>query len=268
MAANVDPGGYDMSYSQTLAHSSEGRDAHLHASRVSHGRSGVARFVDRSRRDEASQWPALASYRAGWAEADPSKIVEATAPGYRLHDPLVGSFSRRSLCDYFDALQDRLSSAGTISRSDVAFFLRGPMDQSSGGLQFWREAPRIGLSGVTRILFGEDGVIAETVAYDLNLACELLRRTPARRSGSATGAQNAWTASGPEAAPVSAHAVGSVDKPRSATRLRSSCASRYDVDATLVLDDRTLADIGLRRSELLYAARFGSWPPRGCAHGE
>ena len=38
----------------------------------------------------------------------------ATAPGYRFYDPLVGSFSSRSLRGYFDALQDRLSSGGIL----------------------------------------------------------------------------------------------------------------------------------------------------------
>lgn len=61
--------------------------------------------------------------------------------------------------------------------ADVAFFLSGPMVQLSdvGSLQFWREAPRIGLTGVTEIEVREQGVIAERVAYDLNLASDTLR---------------------------------------------------------------------------------------------
>ncbi len=61
--------------------------------------------------------------------------------------------------------------------TDVAFFLSGPMDRPSdvGSLQFWREAPRIGLTGVTEIEVREQGVIAERVTYDLNLASDTLR---------------------------------------------------------------------------------------------
>jgi signal transduction histidine kinase len=57
----------------------------------------------------------------------------------------------------------------------MAFFLRGPMDARSNELQFWREAPRIGLTGIARIEVGERGVSAECVAYDLNVASDLLR---------------------------------------------------------------------------------------------
>jgi hypothetical protein len=42
-------------------------------------------------------------------------------------------------------------------------------------LTFFREAPRLGLSGITLITIGEHGVIAEAVAYDLNLALDVLR---------------------------------------------------------------------------------------------
>jgi hypothetical protein len=75
-------------------------------------------------------------------------------------------------------LQDRLSSGGIVTQRDVAFFLSGPMNQRSrpGQLQFWREQPRIGLVGVSGIEFGEHGVIAESVAYDLNMPSEMFRR--------------------------------------------------------------------------------------------
>ena len=119
----------------------------------------------------------LACYLEGWAEANLTKMIAATAPGYRFHDPLVGSFSSRSLQGYFDALQDRLSSGGIVTQRDVAFFLSGPTKRSRPGqLQFWREAPRVGLVGVSEIEFGEHGVIAESVAYDLNMASDMLRR--------------------------------------------------------------------------------------------
>jgi hypothetical protein len=120
----------------------------------------------------------LDCYLEGWAEADSAKIRAATAPGFRFYDPLVGTFLNRTIHEYFDLLQDRLSGAGIIRRPDVAFFLRGPMDQRSraGELPFWREAPRIGLTGVSEIKLGERGIIAESVAYDPNLASDTLRR--------------------------------------------------------------------------------------------
>ena len=67
-----------------------------------------------------------------------------------------------------------------ITRTDVRFFMHGPMEErtSPGKLRFWREAPRVGLTGVTRIEVGERGIIAESVAYDLNLASNLLRHFP------------------------------------------------------------------------------------------
>jgi len=62
---------------------------------------------------------------------------------------------------------------GVIGLQDMAFFLT--MDVCSNGLQFWREAPRIGLTGIARIEVGERGVSADCVAYDLNMASDLLR---------------------------------------------------------------------------------------------
>jgi hypothetical protein len=118
----------------------------------------------------------LARYLEGWAEANPAKILDAVTPNYHLRDPLVGAFTRRSLPQYFDILQARCARAGTTTRRDCAFFLRGPLDEPlSGVLQFWREAPRIGLTGIARIEFTAAGVTAESVAYDLNLASDLLR---------------------------------------------------------------------------------------------
>ena len=120
----------------------------------------------------------LKCYLEGWAEANSAKIFAATAPGYHFRDPFVGSFFHSTLHEYFELLRDRLSRAGTIGRTDVVFFLSGPMDRlaHAGKLQFWREAPRVGLSGVSEIEFGRQGVIAESVAYDLNLASDTLLR--------------------------------------------------------------------------------------------
>jgi hypothetical protein len=126
------------------------------------------------------------------AEADVGKILDGAAPSYRFIDPFVGSFSGGSLYAYFDLLQDRFSRAGAISRPDLAFFLCGPMERPSHlrGLQFWREAPRLGLTGVSEIEIGRLGVISEHVAYDLNLASDTLRH-PALLPGFEMSARDA-----------------------------------------------------------------------------
>ena len=121
-------------------------------------------------------------YLEGWAEANLEKIVAATARNFRFHDPLVGEFSRTSLPVYFDCLQARFSHAGTIGASDLKFFMNGPMDESTllDHRKFFREGPTLGLTGVTLISIGHRGVIAEAVAYDLNMASEVLRSRSAR----------------------------------------------------------------------------------------
>jgi hypothetical protein len=140
----------------------------------------VVQFPGRVRDHNANLTSPLNRYIEGWAQNDLQKIVEATAPSYRFTDPFVGSFDRESLHKYFDLLQDRLSCTGAINRRDLAFVLQGPIDlRSHKHLQFWREAPRIGLTGMTEIEVGEKGVAAEGVAYDLNLASGLLCRASA-----------------------------------------------------------------------------------------
>jgi hypothetical protein len=116
-------------------------------------------------------------YLEGWAEANPAKIFAATAHGYRFDDPLVGAFSRWSFPVYFEHLRGRFSRAGAIKAGDFAFSIHGPMDgpRRRGRLKFFREAPRLGLTGVTVITVGERGIVAESVAYDLNLAADVLR---------------------------------------------------------------------------------------------
>ena len=121
--------------------------------------------------------PILACYLEGWAEANPAKILDATDPGYGFNDPLVGFYSRRSLPEYFERLQARFARAGAVSRQDLSFHLRGPMDRLSRDdeLEFWREAPWIGLTGISQITASPRGVLAESVAYDLNLASDVVR---------------------------------------------------------------------------------------------
>ena len=45
-----------------------------------------------------------------------------------------------------------------------------------GALEFWREAPRLGLTDTSLITVGPLGVISERVAYDLNMASDRLRQ--------------------------------------------------------------------------------------------
>jgi len=106
-----------------------------------------------------------------------AKIADATAEDYDFHDPLVGRFSRRTLPQYFELLRSRFGIAGVAATRDLAFTLRGPMSSPSHAArrQYWREAPLLGLTGVSQISVRHEGVAAETVAYDLNLACETLR---------------------------------------------------------------------------------------------
>ena len=119
----------------------------------------------------------LTRYIEGWAEADPTKIADTTADDYDLHDPLVGHFSRRTLPQYFALLRSRFATAGVAGTRDFAFMLRGPMTSASHAarLQYWREAPLLGLTGLAEITVRHGRVVAEEVAYDLNMACETLR---------------------------------------------------------------------------------------------
>ena len=128
----------------------------------------MVQFPDRVRDQNANPTSPLNRYIEGWAQTDLEKILDATAPSYRFTDPFVGSFDGRSLHKYFDLLQYRLSCTGAISRRELAFFRQGPMKlRSHKELQFWREAPRIGLTGVAEIEIGERGI---TAAYCAALA--------------------------------------------------------------------------------------------------
>ena len=161
------------------------RDSELYRDpcRVDDAGPKVVQFLDRVRDQNANPTSPLDRYIEGWGQADLEKILEATAPSYRFTDPFVGSFDARSLHKYFYLVQNRLSRMGPIGRRELAFFLRGPMKQRSHKeLQLWREEPRIGLTGVAEIEIGERGVVAERVAYDLNLASEILCRPSALRS--------------------------------------------------------------------------------------
>jgi hypothetical protein len=137
----------------------------------------VAKLQQIREKNESRTSP-LDRYLEGWAKINLQEILDATAASYRFYDPLVGTFSRRSLHEYFDILMHRCSCAGAVKRRDIAFELHGPMEgpSQSGGIWFWREAPRIGLAGITQIEVGEQGIIGESVAYEGNLASDVLRR--------------------------------------------------------------------------------------------
>jgi hypothetical protein len=134
-------------------------------------------LLDRAQNQTPPRSDLLDCYLEGWAEANLDKIVAVTAHDYKFHDPLVGRFSRTSLSVYFECLQARFSRAGTTGASDLKFFISGPMNEPplQGQQKFFREGPNLGLTGVTLIGVGRQGVIAEAVAYDLNMASEVLR---------------------------------------------------------------------------------------------
>jgi hypothetical protein len=123
----------------------------------------------------------LDRYLQGWAEANPTKIFFGTANGYRFNDPLVGPFSRWTIPLYFEHLCRRFARSGQTTARDIALILSGPIDGPPrlGQVRFFREAPRLGLTGISLITVGEHGVIAESVVYDPNVALEVLRERPA-----------------------------------------------------------------------------------------
>jgi hypothetical protein len=129
------------------------------------------------RRDERED-SIIALYLRGWSDADPKKIIEATAEGYDFYDPFVGRFSRHTLTQYFALLRARFSVGRVIRWPELAFNLRGPMQSrtSEACHQYWREAPMLGLTGASSIATTHAGVVSETVTYDLNIACDWLRR--------------------------------------------------------------------------------------------
>jgi hypothetical protein len=123
----------------------------------------------------------LALYIAGWSEADPRKIADAAAVDYAFEDPLIGRFCRHSLAEYFEIVRGRFAISGATARKDLCFKLSGPMEGFAGKRtghcwrEFWREAPALGLTGVARIAVTPKGIVADAVAYDLNMATEVLR---------------------------------------------------------------------------------------------
>jgi hypothetical protein len=139
--------------------------------------SRVHRTLARASVERLAKNSKVARYLDGWAEADPDMIADATTESYEFHDPLVGCYSKRTLSQYFAVLRSRFAVAGVARAQHLAFTLRGPMLGPSQGTrhQYWREAPHLGLTGLSEIIVTCRGVAAEAVAYDLNMACETLR---------------------------------------------------------------------------------------------
>lgn len=135
----------------------------------------AAQITDRA--GEANTWNYLLDrYLEGWAEVNPAKIFAAAAHDYRFNDPFVGVFSRSSIRAYLERLRSRFARSGAIGTADLAVFIRGPMVGShEGRLTFFREVPRLGLTGFSCITASARGVMVETVTYDLNLASDVLR---------------------------------------------------------------------------------------------
>ncbi len=123
----------------------------------------------------------LARYLAGWAAADAEAIAAVVAGTYRLRDPLVGTFTRRTLSRYFERVRAAFASVSPTRPSDCGFTLRGPMEApgQDASASYWREAAALGLSGVSRLVVTPHGVMADVVTNDLNPASDLLRRCSA-----------------------------------------------------------------------------------------
>jgi hypothetical protein len=139
-------------------------------------------WLHNSRNPEADDRSDLLDrYLEGWAENNLSKLSSAMAPGYCFDDPHVGQFSRWTISLYFERIRRRFASVGGCTALDLGFFFYGSAHRpgSCGQLTLYREAPRLGLTGVTTITIGELGVVAEAVAYDLNPALDVLRGRPA-----------------------------------------------------------------------------------------
>jgi hypothetical protein len=128
-----------------------------HKGCAARGMPGAADVAARMRddgRDEVRNWRRLLDrYLEGWAEANPVKIFEATAHGYRFDDPFVGRFSRWSIAAYFERVRARFARAGAFEERDFAFSIQG-WTALRAPADVLREAPR---RASTTITVGEHG---------------------------------------------------------------------------------------------------------------
>ena len=159
-----------------LRRTASGAIAYAPRARLYHGTPPASAGVQSRLRTAAAPWQCLTRYITGWAQADPAMIAGAAIQGYRFNDPLVGVFAAQHLSRYFEFLHARFDHDGV--RAQPVFLLRGPMEGcAEGEFIFFRESPQLGLTGIAHILVGPHGVMDETVAYDLNMATEMLHAT-------------------------------------------------------------------------------------------
>jgi hypothetical protein len=114
-----------MSNSSVLLRPFEGYHARSRVAGITEAGRNAVPVIDRLSDHATVRNALLDCYLEGWAEANVVKILAATNPGYRFHDPFVGSFSRWSLHEYFDRVQNRLARSGAIGPQDFGFFLGG-----------------------------------------------------------------------------------------------------------------------------------------------
>ena len=118
----------------------------------------------------------LLRYIEGWAEADAAKIAAAGSQDYSFLDPLVGSFDRDSLQDYFAILRRRVGfDSSCFSQRKVCLQLFPTPQWPAPHLRFWRSIPECGLSGTSDIEFSGALIRREAVCYEINIATEWLR---------------------------------------------------------------------------------------------
>lgn len=118
----------------------------------------------------------LETYITGWATGDAEQIASAVTPDYAFRDPFVGTFDRRNLADYFDVLESSLAFGSKRNRP-FPVVLRGAPEEpaTSSRYRLWRDVVEFGLTGMTDIRLGGNGIVHEVVSYDLNMAAERLR---------------------------------------------------------------------------------------------
>lgn len=118
----------------------------------------------------------LLRYIEGWAEADAAKIAAAGSADYSFVDPLVGSFDRNSLQDYFAILRRRVGFDSTrVLQRKVSLEAFSTPQWPAPVLRFWRSIPECGLEGTSDIEFSDARIRREVVCYELNIATEWLR---------------------------------------------------------------------------------------------
>src|SRR5215831_6006667 len=84
--------GYAMLQSPALALRSKVATCISMVPGIADARPNVVQPFDRLHDEEATRSSLLDRYRKGWSEANPDKILDVTAPGYRFRDPSLEAF--------------------------------------------------------------------------------------------------------------------------------------------------------------------------------